>query len=127
MVDGADRHRGVEGLVRERKLARGGGHAGRCTGRALRPHDFRRLDGGDVAVGWFIRAGARPDVHDGLRVAKRRTDLGGDARIGAPGGRVGAADAVVELLVGDVLIPSAPVLTNVSSRYINTLYDDRDS
>src|SRR5436190_11822161 len=46
-------HRGVEGLVLERKALRGGRDALRCACGTLRTHDCRRLDRGDLTVGGF--------------------------------------------------------------------------
>ena len=94
--DGAEGHRGVEGLVLERQVFRGGGHARRRALRAQRPHDRRRLHRSDVAVGRFIGAAAGPDVQHRPRVTERSPDLRGDPRIGAPRRRVRAPDGVVQ-------------------------------
>jgi hypothetical protein len=50
VIDGGESHRGVEGLVLERKAFRDGVHARRCTFGTLRPHDRRRFHRGDVAA-----------------------------------------------------------------------------
>jgi hypothetical protein len=39
VIDGGKSHRGVEGLVLERKALRAGGYAWRCARGALRAHD----------------------------------------------------------------------------------------
>ncbi len=96
VVHGGDRHRGVEGLVLERQLLRGGVHARRRTRGPLTPHHRRRLDRDHVAIGRFIGAGAGPDVQHRPGVAECVPDLRGDPRLGTPGRGVSAADRVVQ-------------------------------
>ena len=59
VMNGGKGHRGVEGLVLERKALRGGSHASRCACGTLRTHDRRRLHRNDVTVGGLVGAGAR--------------------------------------------------------------------
>lgn len=54
MMDSGERHRGVEGLVCERKALSYGSDTPRCTFRTLRTHDRRRLHGGHVAIGGLV-------------------------------------------------------------------------
>ena len=96
MMNGADRHRGIEGLVRERQAFRGGGHARRRAGRTLRPHDRRRFHRGDSAVVRFVGAGSGPDVQYRPRVSERIPDARGDPRLGTPRRWVGGSDGVVQ-------------------------------
>jgi len=56
---------------------------------ALRAHDGRRLDGGDVAVDGLIGAGAPSDVQHGPRIPERSPDLLRDPGLGTPGQGVG--------------------------------------
>ena len=58
--DGAEGHRGIEGLVGERQALRRGGRARRRAPGSQRPHDRRRLHRGDVTAGRFIGASAGP-------------------------------------------------------------------
>jgi hypothetical protein len=64
-MNGGKSHRGVEGLVLERKALRGGSHAPRCACGTLRTHHCRRLHRGDLTVGGFIGASASPDIKHG--------------------------------------------------------------
>jgi hypothetical protein len=65
-----------------RPTLRDGTHARRRARGALRPHDRRRFHRGDVTAGGLVRAGARPDIQHGLRIAECGPDLGGDPRLG---------------------------------------------
>jgi riboflavin biosynthesis pyrimidine reductase len=98
VMNGADCHRGVEGLVLEREALRGGSHARRRACGALRPHDRRRFHRGDVAVRGLVGAGAGPDVQYSPRIAERSPDPCGDPRLGAPRHGVGGSDGVIQLL-----------------------------
>ena len=100
VMNGGERHRGVEGLVLERKALRGGSHARRCACGTLRTHDRRRLHRGDVTVGGLVGAGAGPDVQHRPCIAERSPDLRGDPRLGAPRHGVGGSDGVVQLRAG---------------------------
>ncbi len=62
VVNGAERHRGVEGLVRERKASRAGRHARRRARGTVRAHDRRRFHRDDVQAGRLVGAGAGPDI-----------------------------------------------------------------
>ena len=96
MVDGEDGERGVDGLVGNRQRL-GDAPGGGCRAvAALGEHHRARLDGDDPAPDGLVGAGARPDVHDGLRVAERPVDLGDDARVTAAVAGVPLADSLVE-------------------------------
>src|ERR1051326_6105789 len=99
-MNGGERHRGVEGLVLERKTLRVRGDAPRGARGTLRTHDRRRLHRGDLTVGRLIGAGACPDVEHGPRIAERSPDLRGDPWLGAPRRAVGGSERVVQLRAG---------------------------
>src|ERR1022692_2143302 len=100
VMNGGKGHRGVEGLVLERKALRGGSHALRCACGTLRTHDRRRLHRGDVTAGGLVGAGASPDIQHGPRIAERSPDPRGDPRLGAPRHGVGGSDGVVQRRAG---------------------------
>src|SRR6266852_5510646 len=99
-MNGGKSHRGVEGLVLERKALRGRSDAPRYACGTLRTHNCRRLHRGDLTVGGFIGTGASPDIKHGPRIAERSPDLRGDPRLGAPRHRVAGPDGVVQLRAG---------------------------
>jgi hypothetical protein len=84
VINGGESHRGVEGLVLERKALRSSSQTRRRVRGALRPHDRRRFHRGDIAVGGLVGAGASPDGQDRPRIAERSPDLLGNPRLGAP-------------------------------------------
>ena len=57
---------------------------------------WRWLDGGDVAVGWLVGAGAGPDLEDGAGVSEAVPDSLRDSRLRLPRAAVRLADLVVE-------------------------------
>ena len=102
VMDGGKSHRGIEGLVLERKALRDGSHARRCARGTLRPHERRRFHRGDVTAGGLVGAGASPDIQYRPRIAERGPDPRGDPRLGAPRHGVGGSDGVVQLRAGHV-------------------------
>ena len=84
VMDGGKSHRGVEGLVLERKALGDGSHARRCACGTLRTHERRRFHRGYVTAGGLVGAGASPDIQYGPRIAERSPDPCGDPRLGAP-------------------------------------------
>jgi hypothetical protein len=95
VIDRGKSHRGVEGLILERKALRSGSHAGRCTCGALRPHGRRRFHRGDVTIGVLVGPAARPDIQHGPGIAQRSPHLLGDPGLGAPRHGVGRSDGVI--------------------------------
>ena len=127
VIDGRGSHRGVEGLVLERKALGGGRHARRCVCGALRTHHRRRLHRSHVTAGRLVGAGARPDIQHRLRFAERGPDLRGDPRLGAPRHGVGGADGVIQLRAGHQAASifggrsGGDLPPNVSTRYIEKI------
>jgi hypothetical protein len=76
-----DSKRDVERSIVERQRFRSRLNGGRRVRRTLREHDSGRLDGNDAKVCGLVRSGPRTDVDGGIRIADRRTDHCGDARI----------------------------------------------
>ena len=95
MVDRERRERRVTGVVGERDRVGGRLHRGSRAGRALGDHDRRGLDR-EHRLGRLVGACPSAHVDHRLGIPQGRPDRGLDARIGPAGGRVGAADAVVQ-------------------------------
>jgi hypothetical protein len=102
VMDGGKSHRGVEGLVLERKALGDGSHARRCACGTLRTHERRRFHRGYVTAGGLVGAGASPDIQYGPRIAERSPDPCGDPRLGAPRHGVSGSDGVIQLRAGHV-------------------------
>jgi len=77
-----------------------------ATATATKASRLMRLDRDDVAAGGLVRAGPRPDVDDGARVAERGEDPLGDPRILAAEARVAVADRVVARFHGRIVSAS---------------------
>lgn len=103
VVDGEHGQRGVEPAIGERQVLGRRGEARRCAGRPLRAHHGRRLHRHDIEVGRLVAARAGAHVDDAMRVAQRRPDLRGDARVWSPLRRVTTAEHVVVAGHADVL------------------------
>src|ERR1017187_2543917 len=101
-MNGGKSHRGVEGLVLERKALRGGSHARRRACGTLRTHERRRFHRGYVTAGGLVGAGASPDIQYRPRIAERSPDPCGDPRLGAPRHGVSGSDGVIQLRAGHV-------------------------
>ena len=106
VMNGANRHRGVEGLVVERQAFGRSGQARRRGRQAVRAHERRRLHCEDVAVRRLVRPGASPDVQYGPGIAERCPDLRSDARFSTPGRGVRGSDGVVQRRTGHGPCPS---------------------
>jgi hypothetical protein len=100
VMNGANSHRGVEGVVIERQALGTSSQARRRVPEALRTHERRRFHPEDVAIGGLVRPSARPDVHYGPGIAERSPDARSDARFSARGHGVGGPDGVVQLRAG---------------------------
>jgi hypothetical protein len=96
MVVAEDRHRRVDARIGQRERLGRGLDRRRGPDRALGDHHGGGLDRHEPAAGRLVGAGSRADVDHGDRVAQRVVDQAGDPRVRVAGGRVGAADGVVE-------------------------------
>src|SRR5215467_3751951 len=127
VMNGGNSHRGVEGLVLERKALRGGSHARRRACGTLRTHERRGFHRGDVTAGGLVGAGASPDIHYRQGITERGPDPCGDPRLGAPRHGVRGSDGVIQLPAAHVAASLAvtiltPCIGDVSTRYIGTIY-----
>ena len=95
VVDGDERHRGVEAVVLEGEVF-GPGLDGRGgAGGPLLDHHLGGLDGSHLALGGLVGTGAGADVEDAAGVAEGHFDAGGDPWVRAPHLAVADADPVV--------------------------------
>ncbi len=95
VVQGDDRHRGIDAGVAQRQVPGASADRGDTMRRALRGHHIAGLDRDHVAVVGLIGAGAGADVDDHARVAERGVDERGEAWILATGAGVAHADLVI--------------------------------
>src|SRR5690349_20799818 len=95
MMNGQDRHGGVEALVGERQIVGAGlDRLGRC-GTTPAYHLARGLDRDQRSIDRFVRTGAGADVEDSSRRPERAFDDACDSRIRPAQLRIIDADDVV--------------------------------